>query len=203
MLTLTRRAGQRLVIGNDVEVEVVSVTGGRVKLGIRAPREIPIHRGELVDRVAEEIQRASRARAAENTLPTPRPEDVITIPEGFFGLRSETRWVIYELGDPSPDWPAPVRALVSADTPTLRLLIVEAGAVDDAYPAERARDAAALGDSEVAVALVVTAPADGSPATVNCAAPIVLGLRSRRGAQVLLDDPQLDVHRPFLGEKAR
>lgn len=47
MLVLSRKEGQRLVIGDRVVVKVLEVTGGRVRLGIEAPREVSIRRGEL------------------------------------------------------------------------------------------------------------------------------------------------------------
>jgi carbon storage regulator len=59
MLVLTRRVGEKLVIGNEVIVEVLSVSGEGVRLGIVAPRETSVHRFE----VFEEIQAANRAAA--------------------------------------------------------------------------------------------------------------------------------------------
>ena len=47
MLILQRKEGESLFIGEDVEVTIVSVDGGRVRLAIRAPREVPVLRGEL------------------------------------------------------------------------------------------------------------------------------------------------------------
>ena len=63
MLVLTRRVGEKLVIGNEVIVEVVSVSGEGVRLGITAPRETSIHRFE----VFEEILAANRAASAVST----------------------------------------------------------------------------------------------------------------------------------------
>jgi carbon storage regulator len=48
MLVLTRRAGEEIVIGGDVRVTVVAVSGGRVRLGVTAPRSVPVLRMELV-----------------------------------------------------------------------------------------------------------------------------------------------------------
>jgi carbon storage regulator len=47
MLVLTRGISQEIVIGDDVVVTVVSVQGNKVRLGITAPREVPVHRREL------------------------------------------------------------------------------------------------------------------------------------------------------------
>lgn len=47
MLILQRKAGESLLIGEDIQVTVVSADGGRVRLAIEAPREMPILRSEL------------------------------------------------------------------------------------------------------------------------------------------------------------
>ncbi len=60
MLVLTRRVGEKLVIGNEIVVEVLSVSGEGVRLGIVAPRETSVHRFEVFD----EIQTANRAATA-------------------------------------------------------------------------------------------------------------------------------------------
>ena len=62
MLVLTRRAGQSLRIGDDIEVQVVRLDGDRVVLGLVAPREVAIVRGELVTEVGDEVRRAAGAR---------------------------------------------------------------------------------------------------------------------------------------------
>lgn len=54
MLVLTRQAEQDICIGPNIRVRVLSVQGGQVRLGIEAPADVPIHRGELLDRVREE-----------------------------------------------------------------------------------------------------------------------------------------------------
>src|SRR5437588_13123089 len=53
MLTLTRSVGETIRIGDDIEVHVVEVRGGTVRLGFKAPREVPIHREEVYRQIAE------------------------------------------------------------------------------------------------------------------------------------------------------
>ncbi len=60
MLVLTRLIGEKLVIGNEIIVEVLAVNGENVKLGISAPRETSVHRYE----VFAEIQLANQAASA-------------------------------------------------------------------------------------------------------------------------------------------
>jgi len=62
MLTLTRSVGESIRIGEDIEVFVIEVRGGTVRLGFKAPREVTIHREEVYRQIAE-----ANALAAEVT----------------------------------------------------------------------------------------------------------------------------------------
>ena len=57
MLVLSRRVGEKIAVGNDVVIEVLSVSGEGVRLGIVAPKETPVHRYE----VFVDIENANRA----------------------------------------------------------------------------------------------------------------------------------------------
>jgi carbon storage regulator len=61
MLRITRRAGERIRLGDDVIVEVVEVRGGTVRLGIDAPRSLPVYREELWLEVKRENEAAVQA----------------------------------------------------------------------------------------------------------------------------------------------
>ena len=54
MLVLTRKPGQSIMIGDGVEVQVLSVAGEKVRLGITAPREVSIFRNEVYERIESE-----------------------------------------------------------------------------------------------------------------------------------------------------
>ncbi len=58
MLILSRRLGEKIVIGPDITLEVVSIKGGQVKLGITGPREVPVYRQEVYDRKQREAAQA-------------------------------------------------------------------------------------------------------------------------------------------------
>jgi carbon storage regulator len=58
MLVLTRKPGQSIMIGDGVEVQVLSVAGEKVRLGITAPRDVSIFRNEVYDRIEAEQGRA-------------------------------------------------------------------------------------------------------------------------------------------------
>jgi carbon storage regulator len=60
MLVLTRRSGESVMIGDDVVITVLEVRGDVVRLGIRAPRDIQVHREEIY----QELQTANRAAAS-------------------------------------------------------------------------------------------------------------------------------------------
>ena len=51
MLILTRKIGESLIIGDDIEITVLSVRGNQVKLGVNAPKEIAVHRQEIYERI--------------------------------------------------------------------------------------------------------------------------------------------------------
>lgn len=61
MLALTRKAGERIVIGDNIVVTVVSIKGDNIRLTIEAPKEVKIYRGEIFDAIAEENKRAVMA----------------------------------------------------------------------------------------------------------------------------------------------
>ena len=54
MLVLTRRVGEMLRIGDDVQITVLGVKGRHVKLGVTAPKEVSVHREEIYERIQKE-----------------------------------------------------------------------------------------------------------------------------------------------------
>jgi carbon storage regulator len=61
MLVLTRRVGETIVIGPDIEVTVMAVNGSQVRIGIKAPKNVNILRTELRDRIYVEKRAAGTA----------------------------------------------------------------------------------------------------------------------------------------------
>jgi len=71
MLVLSRQLNDSIMIGDDIEITIVEVKGDKVRLGIRAPADVAVHRKELYDQI-----RAENLRAAENS-----PTDLADVKE--------------------------------------------------------------------------------------------------------------------------
>ena len=63
MLVLTRKSNQRIMIGDDIEISVLAVMGEKVRIGIAAPRDVPVFRKEVYGaiRPASQASRTSRS----------------------------------------------------------------------------------------------------------------------------------------------
>jgi carbon storage regulator len=64
MLIITRRPGEKVMIGDDVVVEVIEVSGSSVRIGIAAPKSVPVYREEIYTAVKEENTAAATADPA-------------------------------------------------------------------------------------------------------------------------------------------
>lgn len=188
MLTLTRRKGERLNIGLSVEITVLEISGGRVRLGITAPRRLPVHRGEIVER----MELANRTAISRWEDAADGARCILNFPEGLIGLPEHTELLLCETTDDTG-----LHVLVSKSDPCIQLAVVEAERVMPGYPTKEAREAAGLEQEEAAVALVVTMPQDGGVASVNLQSPVVIGLESNRGMQVILWRDDLSARLPL------
>ena len=61
MLILTRKVGESIMIGDSVEVKVLGLRAGQIKLGIEAPKDLKVHREEIYERIRAEQEEESRA----------------------------------------------------------------------------------------------------------------------------------------------
>ncbi|WP_191557264.1 carbon storage regulator CsrA [Metabacillus idriensis] len=59
MLVLTRKTGEAIQIGDDIEISVISIAGDQVKIGIDAPKNVDIHRKEIYLSIQEENNKAA------------------------------------------------------------------------------------------------------------------------------------------------
>ncbi len=78
MLRITRRAGERVIVGGEVVIEVLEVRGATVRLGIDAPRSVSIYREELWLEIKQENEAAASG-----------PDQLPELPEGFPPLNPE------------------------------------------------------------------------------------------------------------------
>ncbi|MAG17767.1 MAG: carbon storage regulator [Phycisphaerae bacterium] len=62
MLVLSRQRDETIMIGDNVEITVVDIRGDKVRLGITAPREVPVHRKEVYDAIKHENADASQVQ---------------------------------------------------------------------------------------------------------------------------------------------
>lgn len=74
MLVLSRQRDESIIIGDNVQITVVDIRGDKVRLGIVAPAEIPVHRKEVYDAIKRENQKAAdnSSELAETAPPAPR-----------------------------------------------------------------------------------------------------------------------------------
>jgi len=61
VLVLTRKADESITIGNRITVTVLGIRGGQVRIGIDAPRDLPVNRTEIVETIARENLEAARS----------------------------------------------------------------------------------------------------------------------------------------------
>ena len=71
MLVLTRKPDQSIMVGTDIEITVLEVRGEQVRLGIRAPRNVTVHRKEVFEQIRLENQNATAT--AMDSLPDMPP----------------------------------------------------------------------------------------------------------------------------------
>jgi carbon storage regulator len=65
MLALTRKKGEALVINNNIEVTILDIRGDQIKIGVSAPKDVPIYRKEVYLQIQEENKEASSVDSLE------------------------------------------------------------------------------------------------------------------------------------------
>lgn len=66
MLALSRKANESIIIGNDIEVTILEVKGEQVKIGIKAPKSVPVYREEVYQQIKESNKEAAGDAVTEN-----------------------------------------------------------------------------------------------------------------------------------------
>lgn len=65
MLVLSRHRDESIMIGDDIILTIVDIRGDKVRLGIQAPQDVPVHRQEVYEAIKRENERATRVRPGE------------------------------------------------------------------------------------------------------------------------------------------
>jgi carbon storage regulator len=65
MLIVTRRSGEKIMLGDDIVVHIMEIVGNSVRVGIQAPRSVPVYREEIWNAVREENRAAVEAAPVE------------------------------------------------------------------------------------------------------------------------------------------
>lgn len=73
MLIITRRAGERIMVGDDIVVEVMEIVGNSVRIGIKAPRSVSVYREEIYTAVRDENRAAADSASVELPKPAQQP----------------------------------------------------------------------------------------------------------------------------------
>ena len=68
MLALSRKLNESIIIGNEIEITILEVKGDQVKIGINAPKSVPIYRKEIYLQIKESNQEAAGSQASEEVL---------------------------------------------------------------------------------------------------------------------------------------
>jgi carbon storage regulator len=77
MLVLSRKKDERIVINNDITIVVVEIRGDKVRLGVEAPKEVPVHRREVYDAIArgEPLDASSGSEASHSSADRGTPDE--------------------------------------------------------------------------------------------------------------------------------
>ena len=65
MLALTRKKGESLVINNNIEITILDIRGDQIKIGIQAPKEVPVYRKEIYLQIQKENEAAASVENLE------------------------------------------------------------------------------------------------------------------------------------------
>jgi len=68
MLILTRKKNESIMIDNNIEIQIISIEDGKVKIGINAPKEVVIHRSEIYEKILESNREAAVKKDARALL---------------------------------------------------------------------------------------------------------------------------------------
>lgn len=68
MLVLARRTNESIMIGDDIEIVIVDIKGDQVKIGVKAPKNVSVHRAEVYQEIQEENKKAAKTKIPPSAL---------------------------------------------------------------------------------------------------------------------------------------
>ena len=203
MLILTRKQGQGICIGNDIQITVKEIVGSQVRLGIEAAPAIKIYRTEIYEQIVKE--NASAASAGKVKFDSVRfgalevkKDKIIDFPVGLIGMSDPDRFVML-------DYTPPFSWLHSVDHPEVAFVIVNGAEFGKTYQIEMPygdKDIDLQQGDEVAVINIVTAQEHVEQTAVNMKAPIIVNMRNKKGKQFILEDENMPL-KLFIFEKEK
>ena len=192
MLILTRKPGQGICIGNDIQITVKEINGNQVRLGIEAAPAIKVYRSEIYEQIIKEnISAASAGGIKFNSTRfgslEVKEDKIIDFPVGIIGISEAERFVLL-------DYNPPFSWLHSVDNPEVAFVVVNGAEFGKTYQIEMPygdRDIDLKPNDEFALINVVTVQEDVGQTAVNMRAPIIVNLRNKKGKQFILEDENM------------
>ncbi len=77
MLILTRRSDETICVGDEVKITVLGIKGSQVRIGVDAPREVPVHREEIYQRIQAAADAAETCQKTTPGMPESSSEEVV------------------------------------------------------------------------------------------------------------------------------
>jgi carbon storage regulator len=118
MLVMTRKRDESILVGRDIEIVVVDIRGDKVRLGINAPRELPVHRREVFESIYEAVETSPSSSPRETKPASGGPDSgaasAIGLPGSQFALLDRVRETIGAQSGAAPSREQIVIAILSA-----------------------------------------------------------------------------------------
>jgi carbon storage regulator CsrA len=193
LLSLARRPGQKIRIGEDIILVVREIRGRQVKIGIEAPAHVRVLREEIYEELSQSNRASVRERGAlpeailrldwtHRSIPLVA-DRLVSFPEGVPGLAEKRFSLVQEKSAPFVDW------LQSVDDPQVALILLDPLVLDPAYsaspkPAELRPIRDELSDEPIASRVV--ARQDQGELILNLFAPMLFNFARKLAMQVPL-----------------
>ena len=192
MLILTRKPGQGICIGDDIQITIKEINGHQVRLGIDASPAIKVYRSEIYEQIIKENMSAANAGGVKfdstrfGSLEV-KEDKIIDFPVGMIGMSEPGKFVML-------DYNPPFSWLHSVNNPNIAFVVVNGAEFGKTYQIEIPygdKDIDLKPNDEFALINIVTVHEEVEQTAVNMRAPIIVNLRNRKGKQFILEDENM------------